>query len=327
MKNNNKRFTIGIIILVIVCISILSFFVYKIISNKLENNNINVQENDKSENKDEQPKESITDGYELVDLNTPLTEREDLDIFLNRVVDSKYEIGNNDKFTFSEGNENEFTLGIENNRFYVSFLNKEKYYSNVDNVSKIYMETGCGGELYISLLTKEGDVYVISEEAAMDLEYNHSKTQNYVNSFIKINQSIKYTDIKVWLIAVTTCTPVYDLIGVTENNESYIIENEYKFDYMAKIGKLFIKNDSKIYVDGKYANLNLKYYMYSYIITDDNYLYNVAFERISSKKVKELYNKHDRFSIKYIVIYEDGTTEALEANGILGILSPFNINS
>ena len=44
----------------------------------------NVQENNKTENNNEKQKELIADGYELVDLNTSLTTRDDVDLILNQ---------------------------------------------------------------------------------------------------------------------------------------------------------------------------------------------------------------------------------------------------
>ena len=53
--------------------------------------------------------------------------------------------------------------------------------------------------------------------------------------------------------------------------------------------------------------------MYNYIITNDNYLYEVnKFEKVNSKKVKELYRKTKDEKINYVVIYDDNTTENLE---------------
>ena len=129
----------------------------------------NVQENNKTENNNEKQKELIADGYELVDLNTSLTTRDDVDLILNQISKYTYEgenllyvRENNNKIIFQEGSEDEITLGIENNMFYVSFLNKIKYYSNVKNVSKIYIKSlGCEGGFLIFLLTKEGDIYTI----------------------------------------------------------------------------------------------------------------------------------------------------------------------
>ena len=129
----------------------------------------NVQENNKTENNNEKQKELIADGYELVDLNTSLTTRDDVDLILNQISEYTYEgenllyvRENNNKIIFQEGSEDEITLGIENNMFYVSFLNKIKYYSNVKNVSKIYIKSlGCEGGFLIFLLTKEGDIYTI----------------------------------------------------------------------------------------------------------------------------------------------------------------------
>ena len=129
----------------------------------------NVQENNKTENNNEKQKELIADGYELVDLNTSLTTRDDVDLILNQISEYTYEgenllyvRENNNKIIFQEGSEDEITIGIENNMFYVSFLNKVKYYSNVNNVSKIYIKSlGCEGGFLIFLLTKEGDIYTI----------------------------------------------------------------------------------------------------------------------------------------------------------------------
>ena len=129
----------------------------------------NVQENNKTENNNEKQKELIADGYELVDLNTSLTTRDDVDLILNQISKYTYEgenllyvRENNNKIIFQEGSEDEITIGIENNMFYVSFLNKIKYYSNVKNVSKIYIKSlGCEGGFLIFLLTKEGDIYTI----------------------------------------------------------------------------------------------------------------------------------------------------------------------
>ena len=129
----------------------------------------NVQENNKTENNNEKQKELIADGYELVDLNTSLTTRDDVDLILNQISEYTYEgenllyvRENNNKIIFQEGSEDEITIGIENNMFYVSFLNKIKYYSNVKNVSKIYIKSlGCEGGFLIFLLTKEGDIYTI----------------------------------------------------------------------------------------------------------------------------------------------------------------------
>ena len=331
MKDNNKILTIGAIISVILLVLAMAFCTYKMIFNKLEDNNVNVQENNKTENNNERRKELIDDGYELVDLNTSLTTRDDVDLILNQISEYTYEgenllyvRENNNKIIFQEGSEDEITIGIENNMFYVSFLNKIKYYSNVKNVSKIYIKSlGCEGGFLIFLLTKEGDIYTIldadnnydniSKVSEYYTNNNVTQLQSYLNSFTKLNQDIKYRNVKEWDIQSTTCENIYYLIGETENGEEYIIENEDKFDYMTSVGKLFIKNDNKIYVDKKYTNLDLKYYMYNYIITNDNYLYEVnKFEKVNSKKVKELYRKTKDEKINYVVIYDDNTTENLE---------------
>ena len=328
MKDNNKLLTIGAIISVIVLVLAVAFCTYKMIFN----NNTNVQENNKAENNNKKKKELIADGYELVDLNTSLTTRDDLDLILNQISEYTYDgenllyvRENNDKIIFQEGMEDEITIGIENNMFYVSFLNKVKYYSNVNNVSKIYIKSlGCEGGFLIFLLTKEGDIYTIlnadnnydniySEIREYYTNNNITQLQSYLNGFTKLNQNIKYINVKEWNIQSTTCENVYYLIGETENGEEYIIENEDKYDYMTSVGKLFVKNDNKIYVDKKYTNLDLKYYMYNYIIANDNYLYEVnKFEKVNSKKVKELYRKAEDEKINFIVIYVDNTMENLE---------------
>lgn len=335
MKDNNKLLTIGAIISVIVLVLVVAFCTYKMIFN----NNTNVQGNNKTEYNNEKQKELIADGYELVDLNTSLTTRDDLDLILEQIRKFTYDGDNllyvrenNDKIIFQESMEDEVTIGIENNMFYVSFLNKIKYYSNVNNVSKIYIKSlGCEGGFLIFLLTKEGDIYTIlnadnnydniySEISEYYTNNNVTQLQSYLNSFTKINHNIKYRNVKEWDTQSTTCDYKYYLIGETENGEEYIIENEDKFDYMTSVGKLFIKKDNKIYVDKKYTNLDLKYYMYNYIITSDNYLYEVnKFEKVSSKKVKELYSKRktEEQTINYVVIYDDNTMENLEV--LLGV--------
>ena len=105
-------------------------------------------------------------------------------------------------------------------------------------------------------MTKEGDIYTIldadnnydniSKVSEYYTNNNVTQLQSYLNSFTKLNQDIKYRNVKEWDIQSTTCENIYYLIGETENGEEYIIENEDKFDYMTSVGKLFIKNDNKI---------------------------------------------------------------------------------
>ena len=56
---DNKLLTIRVIISVIALVLVVAFCTYKMIFNKLEDNNTNVQENNKTENNNEKQKELI----------------------------------------------------------------------------------------------------------------------------------------------------------------------------------------------------------------------------------------------------------------------------
>lgn len=339
---NNKTLIIVLVVLGIILLIGIVFCVINRNSDSNKNNNDNNKDNDVVDKDEDKTNEDIKDNNDVNDNDNSVSK-----IISNIEKGKKYtkqeliDLGFND-YTI-DMNSNFVDEFQRLNEIKNETINRGKYYNNlsfdlidgnvivkehdendnvissatIDKIQKIKIQNRSCDNYY--------DVYFIANDNVLYYErllWNTSAT-SFKENLKKMDTKYKYTDVLFWFNYSKTCGASYTYIGKTVDGEYKILDGEYDFKdntYRILNDNIVITNDRNIYVKDELQKERCKFigssfYLKldsSYVIKDDDYLYNDKFERekkiVSILKGVEKLGENSSIEI-FITIDENGNND------------------
>lgn len=346
---NNKTLIIVLAVLGVILLIGIVFCVINRNTDSNKNNNGNNKDNDVVDKDEDKIGEDIKDNNDVNEDENPVFE-----IISNIQNGKKYtkqeliDLGFND-YTI-DMNSNFVDEFQRLNEIKNETINRGKYYNNlsfdlidgnvivkehdendnvissatIDNIQKIKIQNrSCDGYYDVYFITNDNVLYY--ERLLWD-----TSATSFKENLKKMDTKYKYTDVLFWFNYSKTCGASYTYIGKTVDGEYKILDGEYDFKdntYRILNDNIVITNDRNIYVKDELQKERCKFigssfYLKldsSYVIKDDNYLYNDKFEK--GKRIVSILNNilkiSDDFNFEvYILIDENGDNGVVYGNRI-----------
>ena len=180
----------------------------------------------------------------------------------------------------------------DNGKVIYSFDNKiSKKYQEIEDVKEIkYNFIDCEGELYIFIITNNGDIWY-------KYSIPHHTDVEKAPEFKKLKG--KYKDVESLYLHSNTCGASIVYLAKDNNDNYYNIEDEIMFDkatfYITDDFKFKILNNRDVYYNNANTEVKFNFGLYEivdytmvYFISEDNYLYDLNSKKYSESKIESI---------------------------------------
>ncbi len=313
IPTSNNRSIILIILMILIFILVLLEIGY--INYKNTNSNTNNSDNNRVQTIEERIEELKNAGYEEVitnniNINTELNNNEIIRSFdTTNGLEKLYE-GTSKKY-------DNFTINLKDG--IVVFNDNEnqelKKEINVNNIRNVYItDLTCGGEVDLILLDVNGKIYVLNS-----LNTNSTLNELVLDGIQNITSTNTYIDILQWKQGIDTCSVEYKIVGIASDENMYFIDSNEIVDtkeLYTTLNNINNSQDIKLYlnrdieINGVIESYKLKMLVGNkYILTSDDYLYNIENNNlINDKKVQLILKNESNNLTKYVIIFNDNNS-------------------